>query len=84
MIKLLTSKEVFEGCTNVYTPDYESFYTVGEPKGEMKQVHFAMDFESYLMFEQALKVLGLKDYIQTCYDNGEIQMIINMEVAAND
>jgi hypothetical protein len=36
MKTLLTSKEMFANCKNVYNEDFTAFHTEGEPRGKMK------------------------------------------------
>lgn len=65
MKKLLTVNEMYENCENRYTEDGTAFYTVGEPRGVMKQFRIdKIDETTFTMIEQGFKLLGLEDYIE--------------------
>lgn len=69
MKKLLTSKEMFANCRNVYNADYNAFTVEGEPRGKMHQGKLGpMEFESFMLMKYCFKNMGLEDYIEMEYD----------------
>ena len=69
MKKLLTTKEMFANCRNVYNADYSAFTVEGEPRGEMKQGTLTpMDIEAFYLMKFCFKKMGLEDYIEMEYD----------------
>ena len=86
MIKLLTTKETYKDCKNLYTSD-NSFTTIGEPKGKRHRITIGdwAEETDYYLLNEAFRVLGLGEYFDFCYHDGEliIQYYVE-EAAAND
>lgn len=69
MKKLLTTKEMFANCQNVYNADYRGFVVEGEPRGKMNQGKLTpMELESFMLMKYCFKNMGLEDYIEMEYD----------------
>lgn len=69
MKKLLTNKEMFANCRNVYNADYSGFVVEGEPRGEMHQGTLTpMELEDFYLMKFCFKKMGLEDYIEMEYD----------------
>lgn len=69
MKKLLTNKEMFANCRNVYNADYSAFIVEGEPRGKMHQGKLMpMELESFMLLKYCFKEMGLEDYIDMLYD----------------
>lgn len=80
MKKLLTDKEVFSNCRNVYNEDYTAFKVEGEPRGKMKQDSIEWHSEEdYLSLQKLFNLLGLCDYIAIALDKDMLYMRIMEE-----
>lgn len=84
MKTLLTGKEHFANCKNVYNEDFTAFTTEGEPRGKMKQISTEwMNETDYVLLNGAFKLLGLDKYIEIELDSNTLYMRIIEDDAAD-
>ena len=85
MKKLLTSKENYVNCVNTYSEDYTAFTTKGEPRGKIKLASCQwFEKEDLRMLEEALKKLGLEDYIEMEYEEDDKKAYFRIVVEGED
>lgn len=85
MKKLLNDKDMYGNCVNIYSEDYTSITVKGEPRGEIKLASCQwFEKEDLRMLEEALKKLGLEDYIEMEYEEDDKKAYFRIVVEGED
>ena len=80
MKKLLTDKDMYGNCVNIYSEDYTSITVKGEPRDRTKQSSVKWHNEDdYVSLQLLLEMLGLEDYVEMELDEGMLYMRIMEE-----